>query len=182
MKARSPAPPASARPLPDAPVRSRDGRDGHLLENIGAEFTLLYVKNGAPPAVPPGIRLAVIGDDLIDTQGAIARRFDASPGAAYLLRPDQHLCARWRSFDRGKVAAARATAPWDIKEHVMGKLVTQSQFADPDAAYVALVEARRGLSEQAAAEIDTRLVLILANHIGDLDVLKQAIALAKAAK
>ena len=61
----------------------------------------------------------------------------------------------------------------------MTKLITQSQFANPDAAYVALVEARRGLSEEAAAEFDTKLALILANHIGDLDVLKEAIALAK---
>jgi hypothetical protein len=61
----------------------------------------------------------------------------------------------------------------------MGKLVTASQFADPDAAYVALVEARRGLDEQAAAALDARLVLILANHIGDIDVLNEAVALAK---
>jgi Protein of unknown function (DUF2783) len=61
----------------------------------------------------------------------------------------------------------------------MPKLVTASQFADPDAAYLALVEARRNLSEAAAAEFDTRLVLILANHIGDLGVLREAIALAK---
>ena len=97
-------------PAPDCPVRSRDGRDGYLLENIGADFTLLYAKNGAPPDVPPGIALAAIGDDLIDTQGAFAQRFDATPGAAYLLRPDQHLCARWRNFDRGKVEAARRRA------------------------------------------------------------------------
>lgn len=62
----------------------------------------------------------------------------------------------------------------------MAKLVTASQFSDPDAAYRALVEARRGLSVEAAAELDTKLALILANHIGDLDVLKEAIALAKA--
>ena len=65
---------------------------------------------------------------------------------------------------------------------MMAKLVTASQFANPDAAYVALVEARRGLDEQVAAALDTRLALILANHIGDIDVLKEAIALAKAAK
>ncbi|HEX2538558.1 MAG TPA: DUF2783 domain-containing protein [Pseudolabrys sp.] len=64
----------------------------------------------------------------------------------------------------------------------MSKLETKSQFANPDAAYVALVEARRGLTEEQAAALDTRLALILANHIGDLDVLKDAIALAKAAK
>lgn len=64
----------------------------------------------------------------------------------------------------------------------MAKLVTRSQFADPDAAYLALVEARRGLSVAEAAALDTRLVLILANHIGDLDVLGDAVALAKAGK
>lgn len=63
----------------------------------------------------------------------------------------------------------------------MPKLVTASQFGQPDAAYVALVEARRGLSDAAAAELDMRLVLILANHIGDLDVLNEAIALARSA-
>lgn len=62
----------------------------------------------------------------------------------------------------------------------MSKLVTASRFADPDAAYVALVDARRGLSEAAAAALDLKLVLILANHIGDLDLLKEAITLAKA--
>ena len=60
----------------------------------------------------------------------------------------------------------------------MAKLVTASRFADPDAAYVALVDARRNLSDAEAAALDTRLVLILANHIGDLEVLKEAIALA----
>ena len=61
----------------------------------------------------------------------------------------------------------------------MAKLVTASRFADPDAAYVALVEARRGLTVEAAADLDARLVLILANHIGDIDVLTEAIALAR---
>ena len=61
----------------------------------------------------------------------------------------------------------------------MAKLVTASRFADPDAAYVALVEARRGLTVEAAADLDAKLVLILANHIGDIDVLNEAIALAR---
>jgi Protein of unknown function (DUF2783) len=61
----------------------------------------------------------------------------------------------------------------------MAKLVTASRFADPDAAYVALVDSRRNLSDAEAAALDTKLVLILANHIGDLDVLNEAIALAR---
>ncbi len=61
----------------------------------------------------------------------------------------------------------------------MTQLITASQFPDPDAAYVALMDARRGLSENAAAALDARLVLILANHIGDIAVLKEAIAVAR---
>jgi hypothetical protein len=61
----------------------------------------------------------------------------------------------------------------------MSKLVTASRFADPDAAYVTLVDARRGLTLEAAADLDARLVLILANHIGDPDVLREAIDLAR---
>lgn len=64
----------------------------------------------------------------------------------------------------------------------MSTLTTASQFKDPDAAYVALIEARRGLSELEAAALDAKLVLILANHIGDLNILNEAIALAKAGR
>jgi hypothetical protein len=58
-------------------------------------------------------------------------------------------------------------------------LMTASRFKDPDQAFVTLIEARRGLSEREASELDAKLVLILANHIGDLDILREAIAFAK---
>ncbi|ACF03643.1 conserved hypothetical protein [Rhodopseudomonas palustris TIE-1] len=58
-------------------------------------------------------------------------------------------------------------------------LSTSSNFADPDAAYRLIVEAHRGLSDEQSAALDAALVLILANHIGDLDLLREATALAK---
>lgn len=58
-------------------------------------------------------------------------------------------------------------------------LSTQSNFADPDSAYRLVVEAHRGLSDEDSASLDTALVLILANHIGDAEVLREAITLAK---
>ncbi len=58
-------------------------------------------------------------------------------------------------------------------------LSTQSNFPNPDIAYRCIVEAHRGLSDAQSAAFDTALVLILANHIGDIDVLKDALALAK---
>jgi hypothetical protein len=62
----------------------------------------------------------------------------------------------------------------------MGKLITASQLPDPDAAYQAVIEAHRGLSDEASANLNARLVFLLVNHIGDPEVLAEAIALAKA--
>jgi len=61
----------------------------------------------------------------------------------------------------------------------MSFLTTESRFPDPDQAYRMLIEAHRGLSEQESAAFNTRLVLILANHIGDAQALAEAIGLAK---
>jgi Protein of unknown function (DUF2783) len=58
-------------------------------------------------------------------------------------------------------------------------LSTSSNFAKPDDAFRAVVEAHRGLSDEQSADLDAALVLILANHIGDIDVLREAIALAR---
>ena len=58
-------------------------------------------------------------------------------------------------------------------------LSTQSNFTDPDSAYRLIVEAHRGLEDAQSVALDAALVLVLANHIGDADVLRDAIALAK---
>jgi 3-(3-hydroxy-phenyl)propionate hydroxylase len=87
-----------------------DGRECHLLDVLGGGFELIYVADGAQPTPPDGVRLVTIGDDLCDGSGRFTQRFDARPGSTYLLRPDQHLCARWRSFDAEKVRAARLRA------------------------------------------------------------------------
>ena len=44
-------------------------------------------------------------------EGLAARRYDARPGTAYLIRPDQHVAARWRTLEPARVRAAldRAT-------------------------------------------------------------------------
>ena len=58
-------------------------------------------------------------------------------------------------------------------------LSTRSNFEGPDDAFRAIVEAHRGLSDEESADLDAALVLILANHIGDIEILGEAIALAK---
>jgi 3-(3-hydroxy-phenyl)propionate hydroxylase len=55
-------------------------------------------------------RLADAAQVLLDREGLLARRCDARPGTAYLLRPDQHVCARWRAPDGERMADAVARA------------------------------------------------------------------------
>ncbi len=98
-------------PLPDAPLTREDGSATHLLANLSGGFEVIYVKDdagedGGRLHVPDHVALTVIGDDYFDETGLFAQRFDATPGATYLVRPDQHLCARWRRFDPAAVARA----------------------------------------------------------------------------
>ena len=58
-------------------------------------------------------------------------------------------------------------------------LITASNLADADAAYRMIVEANRGLSDDESATLQAAALLLLANHIGDAQVLKEALALAR---
>jgi 3-(3-hydroxy-phenyl)propionate hydroxylase len=89
-------------PVPDAPMRAQ-GRQGFLLDYLSGNFEVLYVTDGPRPKVPASVKLTVIGEDLMDDAGFFAERFDARPGSTYLVRPDQHLTARFRDFDISKL-------------------------------------------------------------------------------
>jgi len=110
--------------MDDAPVRGSHG-NGWLLDAVsqaGTGFTLLHfgradeATRAAVAAMGlPRVELLEAAeptpDALHDAQGLAARRYDARPGTCYLIRPDQHVAARWRRFDAAAVRAAlqRAT-------------------------------------------------------------------------
>jgi hypothetical protein len=52
-------------------------------------------------------------------------------------------------------------------------------FTPGDDFYEALIETHRDLSDEQSAMVNARLVLLLANHVGDIGVLRQAMALAR---
>jgi 3-(3-hydroxy-phenyl)propionate hydroxylase len=117
-------------PMDDAPVQV-NGQDAWLLDQVGNTFALLLFADAAPsaqvlaqlqalqadtlPVTPlivashaldvPGVKL------IVDAQGLVARRYDGQSGTTYLLRPDQHVAARWRAFNAAGLqhALARAT-------------------------------------------------------------------------
>lgn len=58
-------------------------------------------------------------------------------------------------------------------------LNTEPNIASPDDFYEALIESHRGLSPDQSALLNAKLILLLANHVGDLGVLRQAMAKAR---
>jgi len=92
----------------------REGLDAKLMHDLlalvdSASPTLLLPILIAPPGIPHpavfhGFRVVE------DSDGLIVQRFDALPGTVYLIRPDQHVCARWRHFDAGRVKTALTRA------------------------------------------------------------------------
>ncbi|MNT41644.1 FAD-dependent oxidoreductase [compost metagenome] len=61
---------------------------------------VLVLAQGQPAAAPHGVRRVT------DSEGLLARRYDGRAGTCYLIRPDQHVCARWRAFDADAIHAA----------------------------------------------------------------------------
>ena len=54
------------------------------------------------------------------------------------------------------------------------KLNTEPNIARPDDFYEALIDLHRGLTDEQSRQLNARLILLLANHIGDMEVLAQA--------
>lgn len=62
----------------------------------------------------------------------------------------------------------------------MARLITTPNIARHDDLYQALIDLHQGRSEEDSERINARLILLLANHIGDAAVIGEAIAIAGA--
>ena len=118
-------------PLADAPIEAA-GQPGWLLHQMGNRFQLLhYVDDASTLDEKTALALAQLAQaaiaieaiivaprgqapaglkTLIDTDGCIAQRYDLRPGTTYLVRPDQHVAARWRALEASKIKAGLARA------------------------------------------------------------------------
>ncbi|AXE95188.1 FAD-dependent oxidoreductase [Paraburkholderia terricola] len=113
----------------DAPVQ-QEGQPAWLLQQLGQQFTGVLFRGeqgidhatqaalDALQASPIPLKLVVVtsgnakaasstGVQIVhDAEGLASARYDAKPGTFYLIRPDQHVCARWRQLDVDAVAHA----------------------------------------------------------------------------
>jgi 3-(3-hydroxy-phenyl)propionate hydroxylase len=74
-------------------------------DGIAVEPLVISAKPGRAGGIPV----------LEDSRGIAAQRYDAKPGTVYLLRPDQHVAARWRVLDAAKIKAAVARATCNVE-------------------------------------------------------------------
>lgn len=104
-----PGGPAGARPgaaCPDAPLT-----EGYLLNRLGGGFTLLFLGASPPESMPAGagappLRQVVLGAG-DDPSGLVRDRYlGQAASAVYLVRPDQHIAARWPGYDAAAVRGA----------------------------------------------------------------------------
>jgi 3-(3-hydroxy-phenyl)propionate hydroxylase len=109
-----------------APLPNRlCGEQGYLLDHLGAGFTVMYFsRDGAIPETLQVVcrrlslggeaaRALVIGPCVdgwchvvVDADGRLAALHGAIDGSCYLIRPDRHVCGRWRQWDERKLRAA----------------------------------------------------------------------------
>ena len=121
-------------PMDDAPVQlmpeqrqgQGQGQAGWLLDHMGQGFQALLFVDAAPSAEtlatlqalqqsPVPVHTTLVSSHalvvpgwpvLVDTEGRMAQRYDGQAGTTYLVRPDQHVVARWRRFDGPLLQAA----------------------------------------------------------------------------
>jgi 3-(3-hydroxy-phenyl)propionate hydroxylase len=105
---------APGAPATDAPA----GGAGWLLRRLtGNGFAALVFDGAGADASVRAVQAGSEGVEPVDiirlpAEGLAAERYDARPGTTYLLRPDQHVAARWRKPEASDITAAlkRATA------------------------------------------------------------------------
>jgi 3-(3-hydroxy-phenyl)propionate hydroxylase len=111
-------------PLPECPLQWNENgraRPGFLSDLLGPQFTLLHFTaaglSGGPRSKPASGRITwrtiarqAAGDAAVDVPGRAFELFDAAPEAFYLVRPDGHVLARWRSASVADIDGALARA------------------------------------------------------------------------
>lgn len=122
----------------DAPIERMGVRQWWLDELDGRFVLAVFCHRGAPAAAelqwlrmldaePLGAHVVLVRSaghaeedhglhSVIDSDGLMAQRYDMRGGGAYLIRPDQHVAARWRTLDEAGVRAALARASCSLAQ------------------------------------------------------------------
>ncbi len=59
------------------------------------------------------------------------------------------------------------------------KILTEPRIEDPDDFYARLIAIHEGLNSEESQQLNSKLILLMANHIGDREVLDEALDIAR---
>lgn len=105
-------------PASDAPILRATGEQDWFVPLLGEQFcVVIFTDDYRAMDDFPGLNIwqvlpsGALGTHhqkkvVIDYEGLLAKRYDARSGTTYLFRPDQHVAARWRQFDKKNIQAA----------------------------------------------------------------------------
>ena len=162
------------RTRPGAPASDAPLEDGWLVDALGGRFRLLAIDTPAPRP-PRGRRAARRRAAPRRRGGALGRAARAVPGRRGLGRlPDSSRPARRRALGIVRRGVGRAGAAGCGGAPGMTRLRTGPNLDDPDGFYEELLSLHEGRSKEESDAVNARLVLILANHVGDRQVLREA--------
>ncbi|MDG1352323.1 MAG: FAD-dependent oxidoreductase [Sulfitobacter sp.] len=94
---------------PGMPCADAPHRDGFILDHLGGDFTILAIGCDAKEVAAHGLTARVVTADAPSPE-LVKRYLGDTPQAVYLIRPDQHIVARWPAFNADAIAAALKTA------------------------------------------------------------------------
>jgi len=100
-----------ARTRPGSPAVDTQTSEGWLLDRLGGRFQLVAIDTDIPDALEiDGISVEALRLSSAEAIEISDRYLGQAKSAVYLMRPDQHVAARWASYDEASVVAALNTA------------------------------------------------------------------------
>jgi len=142
--------------------------DQWLMDMVGDEFVLLSFGGNVPDVDIKTLNLPL--NDMT------SERYDATADTLYLIRPDNIIAARWKEGTTAEqILAAR--------DRAMGKTLNEAEELNHshkvsglpmDNIYQSLKDLHADLDEEDSQKANAKLILLLANHIGNAEVIEQA--------
>lgn len=202
--------PSPGEALLECKLADRNGADAYVTAQLGEGFSLLVfgadvlehdkIASWANSSKSIPVRLLTVqpgtsaqtsadgrdAESFTDVTGRFAAIYDAAPQAIFLVRPDGHVCARWRRFDAEAVSQALATASGRQTQAdsqaeqingIMSEPAIQQIWADAtrDEVYTELCSALTSAGDRSELFL-SRLCLLLIEELGSPQRARHAIA------
>lgn len=160
-------------PLNDVALE-RNGKTSYLLDALNDDFNLVVYGDVAIDESKISAHFPVnvisISEEnnekgWVDSQGYFKKRYDATPGSWYLIRPDHYIANRGRTLDYDAINKGICKATHATSAIEKSNITDANPAYAKDDMYKALIEAHEGLSKEESDALNANLVLLLMDKV-----------------